>query len=98
LVVAPHPAKPRFDAFWIVAGRVADWGGLPDGDELVERTRAALARRRPRQVGSAVPPDEVDEVRIVHAWLAANDPPQLALDEEPERDRLETWVAAATAA
>jgi DNA polymerase III subunit epsilon len=97
LVVAPHPAKPRFDAFWIVAGRVADWGPLPAGGELVERTRAALARRPARQVGSAVPPDEVDEVRIVHAWLAANDPPQLALDEEPDRDRLAAWVEAATA-
>jgi DNA polymerase III subunit epsilon len=98
LVVAPHPAKPRFDAFWIVAGRVADWGPLPEGDELLERTRAALARRPARQVGSAVPADEVDEVRIVHAWLAANEPPQLALDEEPEPERLEAWVAAASAA
>jgi DNA polymerase-3 subunit epsilon len=98
LVVAPHPAKQRFDAFWIVAGRVADWGALPAGDELVERTRAALARRPARQVGSAVPPDEVDEVRIVHSWLAANDPPQLTLDGEPDPERLGAWVTAATAA
>jgi DNA polymerase-3 subunit epsilon len=97
LVVAPHPAKERFDAFWIVAGRVADWGPLPSGDELVVRTRAALARRPSRQVGSAVPPDEVDEVRIVHGWLAAHDPPQLALDGEPDPDRLAAWVTAATA-
>jgi DNA polymerase III subunit epsilon len=96
LVVAPHPAKQRFDAFWIVAGRVADWGPLADTGELAERTRAALARRRPRQVGSAVPAEEVDEVRIVHAWLAANQPPQLALDHEPEPKRLAAWVAAAT--
>jgi DNA polymerase-3 subunit epsilon len=98
LVVARHPSKPRFDAFWIVAGRVADWGALPPGAELVERTRAALARRPVRQVGSAVPPDEVDEVRIVHSWLAANEPPQLALDAEPDPERLEAWVAASTAA
>ena len=98
LVVARHPSKPRFDAFWIVAGRVADWGALPPGAELVERTRTALARRPVRQVGSAVPPDEVDEVRIVHSWLAANEPPQLALDAEPDPERLESWVAAATAA
>jgi DNA polymerase-3 subunit epsilon len=98
LVVAPHPAKPRFDAFWIVAGRVADWGPLPDAGELAERTRAALARRPARQVGSAVPPGEVDEVRIVHSWLAANDPPQLALEGEPDPRRLAAWVAAATAA
>jgi DNA polymerase-3 subunit epsilon len=98
LVVAPHPAKERYDAFWIVAGRVADWGPLPSGDELVERTKAALARRPSRQIGSAVPPDEVDEVRIVHGWLAANDPPQLALDGEPDPGRLAAWVTAATAA
>ncbi|HKP89760.1 MAG TPA: hypothetical protein VJT75_07255, partial [Thermoleophilaceae bacterium] len=98
LVVAPHPSKRRFDAFWIVAGRVADWGALPETGELVERTRSALARRPARQVGSAVPPAEVDEVRIVHAWLAANEPPQLALDGEPDPDRLSAWVAAATAA
>jgi len=98
LVVAPHPAKRRFDGFWIVAGRVADWGPLPAGADLVERTRAALRRRPVRQVGSAVPTDEVDEVRIVHAWLAAHEPPQLALDEDPDPDRLEAWVEAATAA
>jgi DNA polymerase III subunit epsilon len=97
LVVARHPAKQRHDAFWIVRGRVADWGPLPAAGELVDRTRAALARRPARQVGSAVPVAEVDEVRIVHAWLAANEPPQLALDEEPEADRLHGWVAAATA-
>jgi len=98
LVVAAHPVKRRFDAFWIVAGRVADWGSLPSGDELVGRTAAALERRRPRQVGSAVPADEVDEVRIVHAWVAANEPPQLPLDDPPDPDRLSAWVAAAAAA
>jgi DNA polymerase-3 subunit epsilon len=98
LVIARHPAKDRFDAFWIVAGRVADWGPLPDREELAERTEAALARKPTRMVGSAVPAAEVDEVRIVHAWLAAHDPPQLPLDDPPERDRLENWVAAATAA
>ena len=30
LVLAPHPAEPgRADVFWIVAGRIADWGPLP---------------------------------------------------------------------
>jgi DNA polymerase-3 subunit epsilon len=98
LVLAPHPAKARFDAFWVVAGRVADWGPLPRGAELAERTRAALGKRPARRVGSAVPPDEVDEVRIVHAWLAANEPPQLALDGDIDERRLDAWVDAATAA
>ncbi|MEA2399237.1 MAG: polymerase subunit epsilon [Thermoleophilaceae bacterium] len=97
LVVARHPVEPRFDAFWIVAGRVADWGELPPAPELAERTRAALERRPTRPVGSALPPEEVDEVRIVHSWLAAHEPPQLALDEPPGPARLEAWVATATA-
>jgi DNA polymerase-3 subunit epsilon len=97
LVVARHPAKARFDAFWIVAGRVADWGPLPEPEELAARTEAALARRRPAAVGSAVPAEEVDEVRIVHSWLAANEPPQLPLDEPPDPDRLQAWVSAASA-
>jgi DNA polymerase-3 subunit epsilon len=99
LVVARHPAKDRFDAFWIVAGRVADWGPLPPPGELAERTEAALARRpsSARAVGSAVPAAEVDEVRIVHSWLAAHEPPQLALHEPPGPERLAAWVEAATA-
>src|SRR5215210_7892138 len=38
LVLAPHPSVAgRMDAFWIVAGRVADWGALPsDASELAE--------------------------------------------------------------
>ena len=46
LLLARHPVKPRFDAFWIVRGRLADWGPLPGHSELVERTQAALARLR----------------------------------------------------
>ena len=38
LVLARHPVKERFDAFWIVRGRVADWGPLPGAGELAERT------------------------------------------------------------
>ena len=97
LVLARHPVKGRWDAFWIVAGRVVDWGELPSPAELAERTEAALARRRPPAAGSAVPAKEVDEVRIVHSWLAANQPPQLALDQAPEPARLSDWIASATA-
>ena len=82
LVLARHPAKERFDAFWLVDGRVADWGPLPGPSELAERTEAALARRKPR--GPApLPPEEVDEVRIVSSWLADHDAPRLSLAEAP---------------
>jgi DNA polymerase III subunit epsilon len=97
LVLAPHPLKERFDAFWIVQGRVVDWGPLPGPSELVERTQAAL-HRLPLQGRTAVPVDEVDELRIASTWIAANDPPQLALDPAPSPDALAHWAAQPTAA
>ncbi len=72
LVLAPHPADPgRADAFWIVAGRVADWGPLPEAGELAARTEAALAAA---PVGGGwLPASELGEARIVGAWLAAHE-------------------------
>jgi DNA polymerase-3 subunit epsilon len=90
LVLARHPAKSSWDAFWIVAGTVADWGPLPPADELAERTKAALEGRPARR--RAVPPEAVDEIRIVHTWIAAHDPPRLELDEPPPPERLADWV------
>lgn len=90
LVLARHPAKERWDAFWVVAGTVADWGPLPGVDEMAERTAAALAGR-PRS-RRATTPDQVDEIRIVHTWIAAHDPPRLELDEPPTSDDLAAWV------
>jgi DNA polymerase III subunit epsilon len=94
LVLARHPTKERWDAFWIVAGTVADWGPLPEADELAERTERALAGR-PR-TRRAVPPEAVDEIRIVHTWIAAHDPPLIALDHPPTRSELARWVHRAT--
>jgi DNA polymerase III subunit epsilon len=85
LVLARHPVKDRHDAFWLVRGRLVDWGPLPAHSELVERTRAALARPPGR---SAVPKDEVDEVRIVASWVAEQEPAELALDPAPTADDL----------
>lgn len=88
LVLAQHPAKPLWDALWIVAGRVADWGPLPeDPAEVAERTAAALASAaRASRPGSAasVPAAEVDEVRIVSSWIARNEPPALELGDAAE--------------
>ncbi|MEA2438751.1 MAG: polymerase subunit epsilon [Thermoleophilaceae bacterium] len=90
LVLARHPVKDRWDAFWVVAGTVVDWGPLPEPAELVERTERALAARPRRQ--RAVAPEQVDEIRIVHTWIAAHDPPLLPLDDAPTRGELERWV------
>jgi DNA polymerase-3 subunit epsilon len=84
LVLATHPSEPRWDAFWIVAGRVADWGPLPgDEGEIEARTRAALVAAGNAQPGSAasVPAAEIDEVRIVAGWVARHEPPALELND-----------------
>jgi DNA polymerase-3 subunit epsilon len=95
LVLARHPVKERFDAFWIVRGRVADWGPLPGPSELAERTEAALRNandHRPPPLPSA----EVDELKIVWAWMAEHEPPQVPLDSGlPAPGRLEELLAVA---
>ena len=96
LVLAVHPSKPYADAFWIVGGRVADWGALPGAGELAERTRAARAQSPLPGPGALVPADEVDEVRLVSAWLARHpETPALDLDPLPEKPELAAFVAAA---
>jgi len=69
LVLAPHPAGDRHDAFWLVGGRVADWGAAGTPEELAARTEAALRGRADPWLA----PDDVAELRIVTAWLAANE-------------------------
>src|SRR3954471_15796052 len=85
LVLAQHPVKERFDAFWIVQGRLVDWGPLPGPSELAERTEAALARPPGR---TAIPADEVDEIRIVASWVAEHEPRTLPLDPAPATEAL----------
>ena len=95
LVLAQHPVKERFDAFWIVQGRLVDWGPLPGASELVERTDAAVSRPPGR---APIPADEIDEVRIVSGWIAEHEPPTLTLDPAPEHDVLAGFVAKAAPA
>src|SRR5207302_5916895 len=96
LVVASHPVDAsRRDAFWIVGGRLVDWGVLPnDASDVWERTEAALRRGgRAGEVGAHVPPDELDEVRIIATYLASHPGlPQLALDPSPTVGALVAFV------
>ncbi len=82
LVAARHPTRPAYDAFWLVAGRVVDWGPLPtDAGELAARATAALDRGRPEAAPPPVPVAEVDEIRIVSAWLASHEAAELPLED-----------------
>ena len=95
LMLAPHPTGHGHDAFWLVAGRLVDWGPLPsDLSELQRRTAAAVAHgRRGVEIGTHVPPDEIDEVRIVATYLDSHpDTPQLALEPAPSPEVLRAFA------
>src|SRR5215217_6147856 len=79
LVLAPHPSDPeRADAFWIVGGRVVDWGPKPAPHELEARTAAALREApAPGGLGGWLPAEELVEARLVGAWLAGHDEAQV---------------------
>jgi DNA polymerase III subunit epsilon len=90
LVLAPHPTAATADVFWLAGGRLVDWGPVPsDFEELSSRTEAAMLRgRRAGELGAHLPPDEVDEVRIVATYLASHpETPELVLDEPADLER-----------
>jgi DNA polymerase III subunit epsilon len=99
LVLAAHPTEPgRADAVWLAGGRVVDWAPLggdegTDRAELAARTAEALrAAPRPGDLGAWLPADELDEVRLVGAWLAANPARVLELDSPAAAERVEGFV------
>jgi DNA polymerase-3 subunit epsilon len=96
LIVARHPTDSTGDAFWIAGGRLVDWGALPsDPDELECRTHAALMRGGRLERTAHVPPNEIDELRILGTWLASHpDVPRLTLDPLPDRHALHAFLAA----
>jgi DNA polymerase-3 subunit epsilon len=95
LIIAAHPTKPSGDAFWVVGGRVVDWGPLPSTlEELERRTQAALGRGgRSGELGAHVPPDEIDEMRILVTYLASHPGVgQLVLEPRPPSAVLEAFA------
>jgi len=89
LVLAGHPTAPRWDAFWLAGGRIADRAPLVDPEEVAARTERVLGRFAPVGAGAFLPATELDEVRIVEQWLAAHPhTPVLALAPPPTAARL----------
>jgi hypothetical protein len=99
-VLAAHPVAGRLDAFWLVAGRLVDWGPIGDADrdpaELMRRTESALTRApRPGDLATHLPPGEVDEIRIMATYLASHpDTSQLVLDPPPGPADLQRFISA----
>ncbi len=96
LLLAAHPTERSFEAFWLAGGRLVDWGPLPDRpEELLDRTEVALRRGgRAGALGAHLPPEEVDEVRIVANYLASHpETSQLALEPAPTGEALDAFVA-----
>ena len=92
---APGRRPARADAFWIVAGRVADWGPLPaDPDEVAARTAAALAPRRPPASAAGCPPtSSTSRGSSARGW-PAHEARVLELDPRPDRERWRRGAAA----
>jgi len=100
LVVAPHPVeRGRADALWIVGGRVVDWARLPGARaDVASRTAEALrAAPTASALGGWLPPEELDEVRLVGGWLASHAARVLELRPQPSPGRVEAFVAASLA-
>lgn len=96
LVLAAHPEAARFDALWLVGGRIASWAPLTPELDAWDRTRRALSGG-----GYATPtltPDEAAQVRIVTTWLAAHPSLELRLGGDVTQARVERFVGRALAA
>ncbi len=95
LLIAAHPTEPRGDGFWVAGGRLIGWGPLTtSAEDLQARTRAALSHDvRAGELGVHVPPDEIDEIRIVSNYIAAHpEARQLTLDPPPSAAALVRFV------
>jgi DNA polymerase-3 subunit epsilon len=98
LVLASHPEVARFDALWLVGGRVADWAPLSDPADIWARTQQALRGGDGRGTTACATPDEVGQLRIATTWLASHPSLELALSVTTTRARVERFAARALAA
>src|SRR3954471_1501843 len=92
LVLASHPEAARFDALWLVGGRVADWAPLVSPEDAWERTESALRGGEGRGAAPVATPDEVLDVRIATTWLASHPSLELVLSSETSRARVQRFA------
>jgi DNA polymerase-3 subunit epsilon len=93
LVLAEHPRGGAFDAFWLVGGRVADWGPLTPVDDMTRRTARALRAGDGTGHSTWLAPQDVEDMRTVGTWLASHpSTPELALAPAPAPDALAAFL------
>jgi DNA polymerase-3 subunit epsilon len=83
IVLAEHPRGGRFDAFWLVGGRIVDWGPLGDDEDVRWRTARALRGGDGTGAVASLTPDEVAESRIVATWLDRHEATVRPLEAAP---------------
>jgi DNA polymerase-3 subunit epsilon len=93
LVLAEHPRGGAFDAFWLVGGRVADWGPLTPLDDMVLRTAQALRGGDGTGHSTWLAPQDVEDMRTVSTWLASHpETAELALSPAPGAQDLAAFL------
>jgi DNA polymerase-3 subunit epsilon len=98
LVLAAHPEQPRYDAIWLVGGRVAEWAPVTDPDDVWVRTERALRWGDGRGATASATVDEVRELRIAATWLASHPSLELPLHPAPSEARVRRFCERALAA
>jgi DNA polymerase-3 subunit epsilon len=93
LVLAEHPRGGTWDAFWLVGGRVADWGPLTGLEDMARRTREALRAGDGTGHSTWLAPQDVEDMRTVDTWLASHPgTPELALSPAPGERELTAFL------
>jgi DNA polymerase III subunit epsilon len=93
LVLADHPRGGSCDAFWLVGGRIADWGPLGSLEDCERRTREALREGDGTGRPAWLAPQDVEDMRTVGTWLAVHpSAPELALSPAPGIEELRAFL------
>jgi DNA polymerase III subunit epsilon len=93
LVLAEHPRGGAFDAFWLVGGRVADWGPLTPPGDMARRTAEALRAGDGTGHSTWLAPQDVEDMRTVGTWLASHpETAELPLAPAPSADALAAFL------
>jgi DNA polymerase-3 subunit epsilon len=99
LVLAGHPRGGSHDAFWLVGGRIVDWGPLGDPADAAERTARALRAGDGTGHSAWLATEDVEDMRTVGTWLASHPgTPQLALSPAPGVEALRAFTQVSAAA